>query len=232
MGNNGQNGNNRERHIYAPLNLRQWGLMKNIVILLFSVLYFSFNTNAQTILEGRVISSFTGNPVPFAIARVMFDNSLVTGTTANEEGCFKIEINDNIDSFQLVLACFGYEQTIVPIVISELDTMNNDFIIGRIFTEEEYLFTAKDAARDIENGVVQIYMYGLPAVPPDVMSEIIKKNGLEYKIKYLGCRINQNIIESVKQYNAYVYKYLKEQYGEKWNEGINKNIEIYLLNNE
>jgi len=213
--------------------------MKNSIILFFTILCWGFNTNAQTIISGRVLSVIDGEPVPFATVKVLYScyvvrGNLITGDVTNEDGYFKVKIDAfyNADSFQLVLDKFGYETTTIPIVVSCLDTINRDFIIGKAFKEEEYLFSAKDAERDIENGVVQFYFYGFPAIPPDTMSKIIEKNGLNYKINYLGCEVNQNIVESVKQYNSYVDKYMEEQYGKNWAEGIKKEVDIYLENNK
>ena len=60
------------------------------------------------------------------------------------------------------------------------------------------------------------------------MEEIIKKNGYSYTNTYLSCECNQNIIESVKQYNDYVQSYLDEKYGKEWNYNILKDVEDYL----
>jgi len=200
--------------------------MKNGIILFFTIL--CLHANAQTVIEGRTVANLGRKPLPFTIVMVKINNELITGTEADENGYFKIKIEENIERFDLVLTQIVYEQTVIPIAVSELDTMNKDFIVGKVFKEEEYLFTAKDAKKDIENGVIQLYFYGFPLISPDTMLKIIEKNGLEYTIKYLGCDINQNIVESVEQYNAYVEQYLAERYGVDWEKGVKNDCAAYL----
>ena len=181
---------------------------------------------AQSLLKGTVLSH-SNETVPFANIRIMENGTLLLGTTADKNGNFELIVPDRLDSINLDLTAFRYDRTTLSVLKSSLDSMKL-FYIGTKYKDEELIFSAKDAESDIKKGMIRFYSYGIPVIPPDVMEKIIKKNGYSYKITYLSCNINQNIIESVKQYNDYVYSYLKEIYGENWNKNIKKDIKKYL----
>lgn len=199
--------------------------MKSKYFFLFCIC-FSTILEAQPILKGTVLSH-SNESVPFASIRIMEKDSLLLGTTADKNGNFKLVLPNELDSISLVLNAFGYDETRLFILKSSLDSIKL-FYIGTKYKDEELVFSAKDAEYDIKKGLIRFYSYGIPVVPPDVMEKIIIKNGYSYKITYLSCNINQNIIESVKQYNDYVYTYLKEIYGKNWNKNIKKDIKKYL----
>lgn len=195
---------------------------------LFSLFCICFTAiiNAQTI-KGTILTHFD-DPVPFANVRIMEnDTVLLAGTTADENGDFELLVPDKLDSINLVLTGFGYKRTTLSVLKSSLDSMKL-FYIGEKFKTEDLAFSAKDAERDIKKGLIRFYVYGYPVIPPNIMRKIIKKNGYSYKLTYLSCNIDQNIIESVRQYNAYVRSYLEEKYGKDWGKGIESDMEDYL----
>lgn len=199
--------------------------MKSKCFFLFCIC-FSTILEAQPILKGTVLS-YSNESIPFANVRIMENGTLLLGTTADKNGNFELTLPDGLDSINLDITAFGYDRTTLSIPKSSLDNMKL-FYIGTKYKDEELVFSAKDAECDIKKGLIRFYSYGIPVVPPDVMEKIIIKNGYFYKVTYLSCNINQNIIESVKQYNDYVYSYLKEIYGKNWNKNIKKDIKKYL----
>lgn len=196
---------------------------------LFVILYICISvfSDAQTILKGFVLSSFLKEPIPFATIRVMKNDTLISGSEANDSGYFEVYVPNELEGLYLKIGAVCYGRKTYPISKLLMDSINLCYL-GNVYTEDDLLFSAKDAKKDIENGLIRFYHYGLPAVPPKVMEEIIKKNGYSYTNTYLSCECDQNIIESVKQYNDYVQSYLDEKYGKEWNNNILKDVEDYL----
>ncbi len=194
------------------------------VILFIFIAAFS---DAQTILKGYVLSSFLKEPLPFATVRIMRNDTLISGSEPNDSGYFEVNVPNKLEGLSLRISAFGYGKMTYPISELVMDSINL-FYLENVYTEDDLLFSAKDAKKDIANGLIRFYHYGLPAVPPKVMEEIIKKNGYSYSVTYLSCKINQKIIESVKQYNDYVQSYLDGKYGKEWDKYIAKDVEDYL----
>ena len=194
------------------------------VILFIFIAAFS---DAQTILKGYVLSSFLKEPLPFATVRIMRNDTLISGSEPNDSGYFEVNVPNKLEGLSLRISEFGYGKMTYPISELVMDSINL-FYLGNVYTEDDLLFSAKDAERDIKKGLIRFYVYGYPVIPPNIMRKIIKKNGYSYKLTYLSCNIDQNIIESVRQYNAYVRSYLEEKYGKDWGKGIESDMEDYL----
>src|SRR6478609_1766923 len=74
----------------------------------------SYSVIAQTKIEGKIIDSETGEPVPYASVGIV---GLPRGTSANINGDFSINITDNN---ALKITSVGYENVIINNPISGL----------------------------------------------------------------------------------------------------------------
>ena len=137
----------------------------------------------------------------------MRNDTLISGSESNDSGYFEVNVPNKLEGLSLRISAFGYGKMTYPISELVMDSINL-FYLGNVYTEDDLLFSAKDAERDIKKGLIRFYVYGYPVIPPNIMRKIIKKNGYSYKLTYLSCNIDQNIIESVRQYNDYVQSYL------------------------
>lgn len=193
--------------------------IKIIIVLLF----ICFNINAQKIIEGTVYSIITNKPQSFVTIRVVVNDSImVSGTTTNKHGKFKIEIPNNINQIQLILSYFGYENTIIPLSILNIKKIKADFTIGANINETDFVLSKEEAENDIKNGIIQIYLYAKPIHSLDTLNAIASDFGFKYNP--LNLPVNQNVIQSVEMYNTVVYRHLNKINGLFWKKKFKKKI--------
>lgn len=195
--------------------------IKIIIVLLF----ICFNINAQKIIEGTVYSIITNKPQSFITIRVVVNDSLmVSGTTTNKHGKFKIEIPNNINQIQLILSYFGYENTVIPLSILNIKKIKADFTIGANINKTDFVLSKEEAENDIKNGIIQIYLYAKPIYNLDTLNAIASDFGFKYNP--LNLPVNQNVIQSVEIYNTVVYRHLNKINGFFWKKKFKKKIKM------
>jgi hypothetical protein len=201
--------------------------MKKIMTILFFLVYY--NCDAQTIIKGKVMSVFTNKPEAYVTVRAILNSFLISGTETDAKGNFELKISSQIDSILLVFSCFGYEDTKIPLIISNIVKLEGEFIIGRKFKEEELILTKEDAELDIRNGKIQFYLYALPIPNIDILNQVAQKYGFQYVP--INLPVNQNVIQSVEQYNSVIQKFLEKQNGRSWNERFKKDLKKISCSN-
>jgi hypothetical protein len=194
--------------------------MKRIMIILALLVYY--NCDAQVIIKGKIMSVFTNKPEPYVTVRVIMNSSLISGTETDEKGNFELKIPSQTDSIVLVFSCFGYDDTKIPLIISNITKFEGEFIIGRKFKEEEFILTKNDAERDINNGKIQFYLYALPIPNINTLNQVAKKYGFQYVP--INLPVSQNVIQSVEQYNSFIQEFLEKQNGHSWNRRFKRDL--------
>lgn len=188
--------------------------MKNIIIIIL-VFLISVEINAQKTIKGKVISIITNEAISYASIRVLdINNKMITGTTTNRSGKFKMIIIPEVDSIQLVFTYIGLTDTRIPFVITNVKNINAEFVIGEEINELNLFLTKKDAENDIKNGIIQLYLFAKPIYRLDSLNLIAEKFGFKY-IPF-NQPFSQNVLQSVNLYNSIVNQFLKERNGFYW----------------
>ncbi len=197
-------------------------MLKMIKVLLLTILAFgSFGCNAQNSIEGVVLSKTSNKPVGFVNIVLKFEGNFITGTNSDEQGNFILKIPININSLHIELSKVGYSTSDTTIFIKEADSREIKLFLGGV-NSDSLLFDGQTAKADLLIGIVKIYHFGLPAVNSNEMNRIAKKYGFEYN--FLTCEVNETLIESVKEYNEVVEKYLSKRNQKGWQEKLKKEI--------
>jgi hypothetical protein len=102
-------------------------------------IFFSFITNAQFRIEGKVIDSITGKPL---IGVNVFLSHTTIGVNSNEKGEFQLS-NLKQGKYELVVSSLNYEDFIIPISINSIN--------------EPFLIKMKPTANILQEVVVESY---------------------------------------------------------------------------
>lgn len=94
-----------------------------IIVFLLPLALFGQNLNSLTHISGRILNKETSEPIPFAN---IYNSTLKTGTISDEEGYYKIAINNASDS--VMVSFVGFQKQFVHI--------NENLAAQTIFLEE------------------------------------------------------------------------------------------------
>lgn len=160
----------------------------------------------KCIVSGRVLDSQTKAGIQFA--DVIIINTLFSAST-DSSGYFTINGIKEGD-YEFSVNCIGYRG------ITKNFSLSSDSI-NYIKIELEYgTQTASDARKDIQNGIIRLYLFGWPIYSPKYL-ELAEKYGFE--IGFTGC-----YPAIVEPYNEVMYEYLETKYGNGWREKFEKEM--------
>jgi hypothetical protein len=177
---------------------------------------------AQTVVRGVVISAINNQPMDYVSVAVFEiidgkQDRYISGTESNIYGYFSITIHSDTDTVMLKLSAPLCQSQTYKISTLGLDTVTflEEFIMGEVISNQELLLTRLDAIRDIENGIVQLYIYGCPTKKMAKMNKVAKQFGFQYTLLGNGS-VDANILQSIYKYNSVVKRYIEEKNGIKW----------------
>jgi CarboxypepD_reg-like domain len=160
----------------------------------------------ECIVIGRILDTQTKSGVQYANV-IIHTTSL--GATTDSTGYFTV-INIPEGNYEFSVTCIGYRPLTKNFELSS-DSINY------INIELEYgTHTASDAQKDIQNGIIRLYLFGWPIYSPKY-TELAEKYGFEIGIT--GC-----YPAIVDPYNEVMYEYLETKYGKGWREKFEKEM--------
>ena len=174
-----------------------------VSIILIQVLTFAQN---ECVVVGRIIDSQTKSGVQYANV-IIRTTSL--GATADSSGYYTIN-NTPEGNYEFSVTRLGYRPLTKNFELSS-DSINY------INIELEYgTHTASDAEKDIQNGIIRLYLFGWP-IYSSKYTDLAEKYGFEIGIT--GC-----YPAIVDPYNEVMYKYLESKFGKGWREEFEKEM--------
>jgi len=176
-----------------------------IVILFLATSLSTFGQSKKGIIQGKVSDLESKQPIPSAQIFLYrnFSEPPFSGTLSDLLGNFQLG-NINPGIYLITSSCLGLEDdTLGPFIVTA-DTVINlqiqlDLDVGR---------SAKQAQRDIGNGIIQIYLVGWPMYSKEE-ADLAKSYG--FKIGADGCFPMDD-----SRYNQFVINYLKKRNGDYW----------------
>jgi len=177
--------------------------------------------NAQRSIRGVVLSATSKNPVGFANVVVKHGGEIVTGTNSDENGRFKLQIDNDFKNLNIHISKIGYASQDTTIAFGIKSGEEVILWLGGV-DASKLLFDGETARKDLDQGIVQIYDFGIPAINSDKMNQIATRYGFKYE--FLTCEINEVVTESVKRYNKVVEEYLSEINPKGWKDSLDKEI--------
>ena len=161
--------------------------MKKSILLLYALVIANIASIAQSSqISGRLIDE-DGQPIAFAnvVLKVIDSDSLINGTTSDEEGSFSIECGSA--TYNLVASCVGYERLMVRCEAGDLGTITMNAkqlatvnVTASRITEEIDRFVVlpkKEEAEAAGRTLVLLDMLKLPGLRVDVTLEQITVDG-------------------------------------------------------
>lgn len=191
---------------------------KLIIIFLFFILNCS--CKVQNSIKGFIYSTETGKPMGFVNVVAKSRTIFLGGAVTNEKGEFNFRLPISHDSIVIEISKVGYASFDTILTGKNLRKEISLWFGG--VSIKELLFDGTNANDDIENGIIQIYHFGLPLYSSEEMNTIAAQYGFQYN--FLNCEINEAVIESVNRYNEVVERYLSKINPLGWQDSLAKKI--------
>lgn len=165
-------------------------------VFLFTLLVFPQQKTGT--IKGRVIDAYTQEPL--VGANIILDSAFL-GTYTDVGGNYSLT-SIPFGKYKLIISFIGYRnKTFWPIEVKP-DTV---IIINASLSDG---LSVEDAWKDINKGVVQIYLCGWP-IYTEEHKALAEKYG--FKIAYTGC-----FPLNTERYDSVMIDYLKKRNGEDW----------------
>jgi hypothetical protein len=99
--------------------------MKKYIFVIITLVFFNFTFGQNTLLKGKITDKETNTSLPFVTIEI---KNLKTGTTSNENGVFKIEVNSqNKNRDTIEFSYLGYKK--VKFSIEDILNLNDKLIL-------------------------------------------------------------------------------------------------------
>ena len=188
-------------------------------------------------IRGHTLSIFDSTAVMGTEVLLVRGDSILSGTTSDAEGDFELEAIPPGD-YVLRASNLFFETTEMPVSVSVGYRLRTDLYVGRVIPDDELLFGAAEARRDIASGKVELLEFAMIDMThfyvPDSCYERVRAlyderiAELDSTYGYAMHDITEEyrdqdwfvVRASVKRYNAEVWRHLDERNGEGWGERI------------
>lgn len=208
-----------------------------LLVLLCGSVFTQEAAHAQTSIRGRTLSIFDSTAVMGTDVLLVRGDSILSGTSSDVEGAFTLDAVPSGD-YLLRARNLGFEPTDTPVSVSGTRPLRVDLYVGRIIPDDELMFGAAEARRDIAAGKVELLEFAMIDMThfyvPDSCYEQVRGLFDERiaEIDRLYGYAMRDITEeyrdrdwfvvraSVEKYNEEVWRHLNARNGEGWAERI------------